>query len=205
MTRVASGQAQVEVDRDGRRTAVTVTSQRGPNDPGPRLAERGTRSNCHRPTAQDEFHVQFAITLMRGKWKIGILCRLQDGPVRLSQLRRMFPRASKKMLTQHLREMEEDGLITRADLSARLRHVEYSLSDPHGLDVSRLLQMLAAWSTEYSKHCKESPADGISGCKAVLSESEADHQRDRPAYRAGNGNGTLAPPEGGARSLKVKV
>jgi DNA-binding HxlR family transcriptional regulator len=191
MTRVASGQAQVDLDRDGRRTASTVTSQRGPNDFGPRLAERGTRADCNRSPAQDESHVQFAITLMRGKWKIGILCRLQDGPVRLSQLRRMFPRASKKMLTQHLREMEKDGLITRADLSGRLRHVEYSLSDPHGLDVSRLLQMLVAWSTEYSAHFKEPLPDGISGCKAVLSESEADQQRDRPAYRAGNGSSKL--------------
>jgi DNA-binding MarR family transcriptional regulator len=117
----------------------------------------------------------------------------------------MFPRASKKMLTQHLREMEKDGLILRTDLSRKLRHVEYSLSDPQGLAVSRLLRMLVAWSTEYSTHRDEFPPDGISVCKVVLSESEAGQQRDRPAYRAGNGNGTLAPPEGGAHSLKVKV
>lgn len=117
---------------------------------------------------------------MQGKWKIGILCQLQDGPVRLSQLRKMLPQASKKMLTQHLREMEKDGLILRTDLSGKLRHVEYSLSDPQGLDVSRLLQLLVAWSTEYSKHCQEAPPNGISGCKAVISESEACQQRDRP-------------------------
>ncbi len=192
MTHVASGQAQVDLDRDGRRTASTVTSQRGPNDFGPRLAERGTRADCHRPPAQNESYVRFAIALIRGKWKIGILSRLQDGPARLSQLRRMFPRASRKMLTQHLREMEKDGLIIRTDLSGRLRHVEYSLSDPQGLDVLRLLQMLVAWSTEYSKHCNESPADGISGCKAVLSESGAGQQRDRPVLPAGAGSGKLA-------------
>lgn len=96
------------------------------------------------------------------------------------------------MLTQHLREMEEDGLIIRTDLSGKLRHVEYSLSDPQGLDVSRLLQLLVAWSTEYSKHCKEPPADGKSGCKAVLSESEAGQPRDTPALRAGAGSGKLA-------------
>ena len=169
MTRVASGQAQVDLDRDDRRTASTVTPQRGLNDFGPRLAERGTRSGCLRPPAQDESHVQFAITLMRGKWKIGILCRLQDGPVRLSQLRRMFPRASKKMLTQHLREMEKDELITRTDLSGKLRHVEYSLSDPYGLAVSGLLQMLATWSAEYSERCKEPLPAVISSCEAVLS------------------------------------
>ena len=37
-----------------------------------------------------------------------------------------------QMLAQHLREMERDGLIIRTDLSGRLRHVEYSLSDSGG-------------------------------------------------------------------------
>ena len=52
------------------------------------------------------------------------------------------------MLTQHLRQMERDGLIVRADLSGKVPCVEYSLSDPHGLAVSRLLHILAAWSKE---------------------------------------------------------
>jgi DNA-binding HxlR family transcriptional regulator len=46
----------------------------------------------------------------------------------LGELRRIFPQASKKMLAQHLREMEEDGLVLRKDLSDRVLHVEYSLS-----------------------------------------------------------------------------
>jgi DNA-binding HxlR family transcriptional regulator len=79
--------------------------------------------------AENEWPAQLAISLIQGKWKMRILSQLQHGPIRLSQLRKMFPGASKKMLTQHLREMEEDGLIIRTDLSARLRHVEYSLED----------------------------------------------------------------------------
>jgi DNA-binding HxlR family transcriptional regulator len=78
---------------------------------------------------EEDQSVQFAIALIHGKWKIGIISNLRRGPVRLSQLRRMFPQASKKMLAQQLREMERDGLIIRTDLSGRLRHVEYSLSD----------------------------------------------------------------------------
>src|SRR5258708_35958603 len=86
--------------------------------------EREARDSCHQCPADYDQSVQFAITLIQGKWKIGILSSLQRGPARLSQLRRMFPQASKKMLTQHLREMERDGLIVRTDLSGRLRHVE---------------------------------------------------------------------------------
>jgi DNA-binding HxlR family transcriptional regulator len=93
--------------------------------------------------------VQLAIALIHGKWKIGILSSLQVGPVRLSQLRRMFPQASKKMLAQQLREMERDGLIIRTDLSGRLRHVEYSLSDSGGVAVLQLINTLTEWGSQY--------------------------------------------------------
>ena len=58
--------------------------------------------------------------------------------------------ASKKMLTQHLREMEKDGLIVRTDLSGRLRHVEYSLSESAGFAVLQLINTLTEWSSQYA-------------------------------------------------------
>ena len=99
---------------------------------------------------EEDQSVQLAIALIQGKWKIGILSNLQRGPVRLSQLRRMFPQASKKMLAQHLREMERDGLIIRTDLSGRLRHVEYSLSDSGGFAVLQLINTLTEWGSRYA-------------------------------------------------------
>ena len=53
------------------------------------------------------------------------------------------------MLTQHLREMERDGLIIRTDKSGKVPHVEYALSRQYGLAVFRLLEFLATWSVEY--------------------------------------------------------
>ena len=67
----------------------------------------------------------------------------------LSELRRMFPEASKKVLAQHLREMEKDGLVVRKDLSGRLRHVQYSLSDSMGFAVVDLISTLTEWGREY--------------------------------------------------------
>jgi DNA-binding HxlR family transcriptional regulator len=61
----------------------------------------------------------------------------------------MFPQASKKMLAQQLREMERDGLIIRTDLSGRLRHVEYSLSDSGGVAVLQLINTLTEWGSQY--------------------------------------------------------
>jgi DNA-binding HxlR family transcriptional regulator len=87
---------------------------------------------------------QLAINLIHGKWKMEILCELQHGPIRLSRLRKALPEASRKMLTRHLREMEKDDLILRTDFSSRLRHVEYSLSESHGLAILQLIDMRPA-------------------------------------------------------------
>jgi HxlR-like helix-turn-helix len=54
------------------------------------------------------------------------------------------------MLAQQLREMERDGLIIRTDLSGRLRHVEYSLSDSGGSAVLQLINTLTEWGTQYA-------------------------------------------------------
>jgi len=139
-------------------------------------------------SSQEQAAIRFTVALVQGKWKIGILCRLQQGPARLGDLRRLFPQASKKMLTQHLRQMEQDGLIVRTDLSGKVLHVEYSLSNPQGQAVSRLLQILVTWSGD----CSEPPSDGISDRKAVFSVSESDRQCDSPVYRSGTGKGKLA-------------
>ena len=137
---------------------------------------------------QEQAAIRFALTLLQGKWKVGILCRLQEGPARLGELRRLFPQASKKMLTQRLRELERAGIIVRTDLSGKVPHVEYSLSNSRGQAVSRLLQILVTWSADYS----EPPSDGISDRKAVFSASESDRQCDSPVYRSGTGKGKLA-------------
>ena len=141
----SSGKKRDEIMSDTVREPISI--RRG-------YAERQERAGgtalFHQCAAEEDQSVQFAIALIQGKWKIGILFILQRGPARLSQLRRTFPSASKKMLTQHLREMERDGLIIRTDLSGRLRHVEYSLSDSRGVAVLQLINVLTEWGSRYA-------------------------------------------------------
>ncbi|WP_396127309.1 winged helix-turn-helix transcriptional regulator [Acidicapsa acidisoli] len=103
---------------------------------------------CHQ--ADNEWPAELTISLLQGKWKLKILSRLQLGPMRLSQLRKFFPGASKKMLTQHLREMVDDGIVVRSDLSARRRHVEYSLEASLGVAVLHLIGTLADWGSRHA-------------------------------------------------------
>lgn len=118
--------------------------------------KNGQGCNGHSETitfgqAQRESPVQLAISVVQGKWKMGILSHLQYAPIRLSQLRRLFPDASKKMLAQHLRELEDDGIIVRSDLSDRRRHVEYSLNSAKRAAVFRLIESLTEWGSHFAQ------------------------------------------------------
>ena len=67
------------------------------------------------------------VVLFQSKWRAQILCALRSGPVRLGQLARLIPGASKKMLTQNLRQLEADGIIVRKDMSDLVIHNDEQL------------------------------------------------------------------------------
>jgi DNA-binding HxlR family transcriptional regulator len=104
------------------------------------------------------------LQLLQGKWTLEILFAMRDRPVRLSELRRVLPSASKKALTSSLRSLEAGGVVIRRDLSANLLHVEYSLSAATKASVIALLDHIIAWGAEYEDRLRrhsfgvESPA-----------------------------------------------
>jgi len=75
-------------------------------------------------------HVTRMLRMVSGRWKLPILFRLFAEPaLRTSQLKRDMPGISQKMLTQHLRQLEDDRLVERQDFGERPPRVEYRLSD----------------------------------------------------------------------------
>ena len=90
-------------------------------------------------------HLQRALDSLAGKWTGQILWVMKDGPVRLSDLMRMHPSASKKALTASLRSLESSGVILRRDLSTSVLRVEYELTEPMRQRVSELLTCLEAF------------------------------------------------------------
>ncbi len=83
------------------------------------------------------------VHLVQGKWKMHILCSIRSGPVRLGQLRRELGTASKKVLTENLRELEDAGLVVRRDLGGSVRHVEYDFRDEVRPAIESMLDHLA--------------------------------------------------------------
>ena len=134
---------------------------RGPNHLRPSQLTHHATLERQQFSAQEQAAIRLALAMVQGKWKIGILSRLQEGPARLGDLRRLFPQASKKMLTQHLRQMERDGLIVRTDLSGKVPHVEYSLSNPHGRSVLNLIDSLAQWGMRHSHSIAAGMCSGV--------------------------------------------
>ncbi|MEU5659138.1 helix-turn-helix domain-containing protein [Streptomyces sp. NPDC047737] len=95
--------------------------------------------------------IDAALDVVSGKWKGLILWELDTHRVRrFSELRRGLAGVSEKMLTQHLREMEEDGLVHRKVYAEVPPRVEYSLTE-HGRTLNQALEPLGAWGTERTR------------------------------------------------------
>ncbi|MEM7653273.1 MAG: helix-turn-helix domain-containing protein [Pseudomonadota bacterium] len=87
------------------------------------------------------------LDLIGGKWAILILCCLQQGPVRTGDLRRSIGGISQKMLTQTLRELEQNGFVKRVSHPEVPPRVEYSLT-VIGESLSCVARGLEQWVVE---------------------------------------------------------
>src|SRR5262249_27430811 len=89
------------------------------------------------------------LRVISGKWKPLILYFIaQGGPIRYGELRRAMRDVSDKMLIQHLKELEADGLVKRTDYKEVPPRVDYSLT-PLGHSLAIALAPLCTWGTEH--------------------------------------------------------
>lgn len=88
--------------------------------------------------------VEAAISLIDGKWKSVVMYHLLGGTMRFNQLRKTIPGVTQRMLTNQLRELEDDGLVSRRVYAEVPPKVEYSLS-PLGLSMAPILKALKEW------------------------------------------------------------
>lgn len=95
------------------------------------------------------------ISLLSSKWKILIMRDLLKGTQRYTDLNHSVIGISQKMLTQSLKELENDGLVNRKVYPEVPPRVEYSLTAT-GKSLRPVIGALNDWGTEYIKH---SPAD----------------------------------------------
>jgi len=90
--------------------------------------------------------LQRAMAMLGGKWKISILCSLMvDGTMRYNDLKRKMNGISNTMLAKSLKEMEEDGLVTRTEYVEVPIRVEYEITEK-AKALGPILVQLAQWA-----------------------------------------------------------
>ena len=92
--------------------------------------------------------VELSLDIIGGKWKIPIIWRLKDDPKRYGELKKLLFGVTHKMLTQQLRELESDEIISRKVYPEVPPKVEYDLT-LLGKSVIPIIDLLREWGEEY--------------------------------------------------------
>lgn len=95
-----------------------------------------------------ECPVATAVQLIGNKWKLLILRNLFTRPWRFNELLKSIPGISQKVLTDNLRAMERDGIITRTVYPEAPLRVEYALSEL-GESIRPIIDALETWGVHY--------------------------------------------------------
>jgi len=96
--------------------------------------------------------VKLTASIIGGKWKPLILFYLEGNTRRFGELRKMIPGMTKKMLTQNLRELEQDRIIHRKVYAVVPPKVEYSLTR-HGESLKPILKLMSEWGARHHALC----------------------------------------------------
>ena len=92
--------------------------------------------------------LQRAMEMIGGKWKLAILCSLMlDGSTRYNELKRKMKGISNTMLAKSLREMEDDGLVTRTEYLEVPIRVQYEIT-AKAKELGPILVQLAHWAAQ---------------------------------------------------------
>jgi DNA-binding HxlR family transcriptional regulator len=137
-----------------------------------------------------ELPAERALKVIAGRWKVVILYHLFSGPKRLSELKRLAPSASQKVLIQQLRELEAHGLVHREVFRQVPPRVDYSATRL-GASLQPVIASLCEWGSQHAADLGE--LDMLGECRIGQTARRA------PRVAAGS-NKTRATP-----SMQVRL
>lgn len=94
--------------------------------------------------------MELAMGIIGGKYKAVILWHLIDNTLRYNEIQKCIPKATPKMLSQQLKELEQDGIINRKMYPVIPPKTEYSLTEL-GKSLIPIILALENWGDEYFK------------------------------------------------------
>ncbi|PTM57753.1 winged helix-turn-helix transcriptional regulator [Desmospora activa] len=100
----------------------------------------------------EQCKVVVALDAVVGKWKPLILLHLlSKGTLRYNEIKRLIPDVTQRVLTLHLRQLEEQGIVKRVVYRQVPPKVEYSLTE-HGQTLKPVLEAMHAWGLSHLEH-----------------------------------------------------
>ena len=109
------------------------------------------KENLKKYTGISSCPVRNVVARFSGKWSMLILCVLSENDAtRFNEIGKAIPDISPKVLTDTLKSLEADGLISRKMYSEIPPKVEYSLTE-QGYSLKHILNDICSWSTSYAK------------------------------------------------------
>ncbi|WP_428422430.1 winged helix-turn-helix transcriptional regulator [Methylibium sp.] len=130
--------------------------------------------------------IERAFKVISGRWKAFILVHLYGGPKRLSELRRLLPEVSQKVLIEQLRELEEHGVVHREVCRQAPPWVDYSAT-ALGRSLEPVIMALCDWGRHHAAELDE--LDRLASCTLAppyepeIKDADAGPSRGRPQRR----------------------
>lgn len=90
----------------------------------------------------------YAVCKIGGRWKLLILCNLQEGKLRFGEIKKLMPGVTERMLTLQLRELEKDGLVKRTVYAEVPPRVDYELTAV-AKELIPVWSQLSAWGKKH--------------------------------------------------------
>lgn len=100
------------------------------------------------PANRYNIPAEATLDVLGGKWKTLILCHLAYGPKRTNELKKAMPGITQKVLTQQLRELEDDGIIFRTVFNDVPPKVVYEMTEI-GESLKAILDQLCQWGEKF--------------------------------------------------------
>jgi DNA-binding HxlR family transcriptional regulator len=100
--------------------------------------------------SQDMLALLDALDIFNGKWKIAIMCSLNERKKRFKELQRDIGEITGKMLSKELKELEMNELVKRTVLDTKPVTVEYELTS-YGGSLEKVITELVSWGSKHRK------------------------------------------------------
>ncbi|MFJ3040254.1 winged helix-turn-helix transcriptional regulator [Streptomyces tendae] len=123
---------------------------------------------CASIPAEHMAFVRQVLDRVGDKWSMLIIAVLGNGPLRYTDLQRQIPGISQRMLTHTLRQLVEDGLVTRTAYAEVPPRVEYALA-PLGRGLHEIVTQLIGWAADHHEEIRTHRSEGGTGTAAPRS------------------------------------